>query len=72
MLGLYIRVVSVSLNFRLAPCYETATTRAFYRGRTETMRPCTTELSQWIHAMLDGKTKVDSRNISNFKALLVN
>ncbi|XP_067863035.1 peroxisomal carnitine O-octanoyltransferase isoform X6 [Heptranchias perlo] len=34
-------------------CYETATTRRFYHGRTETMRPCTVEAVEWCRAMLD-------------------
>ncbi|XP_078091263.1 peroxisomal carnitine O-octanoyltransferase isoform X2 [Mustelus asterias] len=34
-------------------CYETATTRRFYHGRTETMRPCTVEAVEWCQAMLD-------------------
>ncbi|XP_041039525.1 peroxisomal carnitine O-octanoyltransferase isoform X5 [Carcharodon carcharias] len=34
-------------------CYETATTRRFYHGRTETMRPCTVEAVEWCSAMLD-------------------
>ncbi|XP_032090545.1 peroxisomal carnitine O-octanoyltransferase [Thamnophis elegans] len=34
-------------------CYETATTRQFYHGRTETMRPCTTEIVEWCKSMVD-------------------
>lgn len=34
-------------------CYETATTRTFYHGRTETMRPCTMEAVNWCRSMLD-------------------
>uniref|UniRef100_A0A8D0DR25 Peroxisomal carnitine O-octanoyltransferase n=1 Tax=Salvator merianae TaxID=96440 RepID=A0A8D0DR25_SALMN len=34
-------------------CYETATTRCFYHGRTETMRPCTMEAVEWCKSMLD-------------------
>ncbi|XP_068611832.1 peroxisomal carnitine O-octanoyltransferase [Brachionichthys hirsutus] len=34
-------------------CYETAMTRRFYHGRTETMRPCTMEAVSWCIAMLD-------------------
>ncbi|XP_030640253.1 peroxisomal carnitine O-octanoyltransferase [Chanos chanos] len=34
-------------------CYETATTRRFYHGRTETMRPCTVEVQRWCRTMLD-------------------
>lgn len=38
-----------------APTYETATTRQFYHGRTETMRSCTIESTEWTHSMLDPK-----------------
>ncbi|KTF74492.1 hypothetical protein cypCar_00039557 [Cyprinus carpio] len=31
------------LHGKPGSCYETATTRRFFHGRTETMRPCTTE-----------------------------
>uniref|UniRef100_A0A7N8Y5C0 Carnitine O-octanoyltransferase n=1 Tax=Mastacembelus armatus TaxID=205130 RepID=A0A7N8Y5C0_9TELE len=34
-------------------CYETAMTRRFYHGRTETMRPCTQEALNWCKAMMD-------------------
>ncbi|OXB67677.1 hypothetical protein ASZ78_015209 [Callipepla squamata] len=34
-------------------CYETAMTRRFYHGRTETIRPCTVEAVQWCKSMLD-------------------
>uniref|UniRef100_A0A8C9T1G5 Peroxisomal carnitine O-octanoyltransferase n=1 Tax=Scleropages formosus TaxID=113540 RepID=A0A8C9T1G5_SCLFO len=34
-------------------CYETATTRQFYHGRTETMRSCTLEAQHWCRSMLD-------------------
>ncbi|NXJ16318.1 OCTC octanoyltransferase, partial [Odontophorus gujanensis] len=34
-------------------CYETAMTRRFYHGRTETIRPCTMEAVQWCKSMLD-------------------
>ncbi|TKS82045.1 Peroxisomal carnitine O-octanoyltransferase [Collichthys lucidus] len=34
-------------------CYETAMTRKFYHGRTETMRPCTKEALNWCTAMMD-------------------
>ncbi|XP_032868754.1 peroxisomal carnitine O-octanoyltransferase isoform X1 [Amblyraja radiata] len=38
---------------RPGSCYETATTRRFYHGRTETMRSCTVEAVEWCRAMLD-------------------
>lgn len=34
-----------------APTYETATTRKFYHGRTETVRSCSVEACQWCVAM---------------------
>ncbi|XP_074904650.1 peroxisomal carnitine O-octanoyltransferase isoform X1 [Buteo buteo] len=34
-------------------CYETAMTRRFYHGRTETIRPCTVEALEWCKSMLD-------------------
>ncbi|XP_064022938.1 peroxisomal carnitine O-octanoyltransferase isoform X2 [Pogoniulus pusillus] len=34
-------------------CYETAQTRRFFHGRTETIRPCTLEALQWCKAMLE-------------------
>lgn len=41
------------LHGRPGSCYETAMTRRFYHGRTETMRPCTLEALHWCKAMLD-------------------
>ncbi|KAL3831992.1 hypothetical protein ACJMK2_023676 [Sinanodonta woodiana] len=55
--------VQLSLQFayyrtykRPAPTYETATTRKFYHGRTETLRACTTEAIDWSKAMLNPNT----------------
>ncbi len=36
-----------------AATYETAATRRFYHGRTETMRSCTVEAQNFVLAMLD-------------------
>ncbi|XP_028833452.1 peroxisomal carnitine O-octanoyltransferase [Denticeps clupeoides] len=38
---------------RAGSCYETATTRHFFHGRTETMRPCTSEALKWCRLMLN-------------------
>jgi hypothetical protein len=38
-----------------AATYETASTRRFYRGRTETVRTCSPELVAWCHATTDRK-----------------
>ncbi|CAM1305565.1 CROT (predicted) [Pycnogonum litorale] len=58
----YIQLVMQLAYYRLhkkpAPTYETASTRAFYHGRTETLRSCTCESVEWMQAMVDD-------NISN-------
>ncbi|XP_026039841.1 peroxisomal carnitine O-octanoyltransferase-like isoform X3 [Astatotilapia calliptera] len=41
------------LHKKPGSCYETAMTRKFYHGRTETMRPCTQEAVNWCKTMMD-------------------
>uniref|UniRef100_A0A8C2AAR4 Peroxisomal carnitine O-octanoyltransferase n=1 Tax=Cyprinus carpio TaxID=7962 RepID=A0A8C2AAR4_CYPCA len=41
------------LHGKPGSCYETATTRRFFHGRTETMRPCTVEAQHWCRTMLN-------------------
>uniref|UniRef100_A0A671UPC1 Peroxisomal carnitine O-octanoyltransferase n=1 Tax=Sparus aurata TaxID=8175 RepID=A0A671UPC1_SPAAU len=41
------------LHKKPGSCYETAMTRKFYHGRTETMRPCTKEAVDWCAVMMD-------------------
>uniref|UniRef100_A0A8C3KT96 Peroxisomal carnitine O-octanoyltransferase n=1 Tax=Calidris pygmaea TaxID=425635 RepID=A0A8C3KT96_9CHAR len=41
-------------------CYETAMTRRFYHGRTETIRSCTMEAVAWCKSMLDPSASVNS------------
>ncbi|XP_075171733.1 peroxisomal carnitine O-octanoyltransferase isoform X2 [Anomaloglossus baeobatrachus] len=50
---LSLQLAFYKLHGRPGCCYETATTRMFYHGRTETMRPCTVEAVSWCRAMLD-------------------
>ncbi|XP_046906153.1 peroxisomal carnitine O-octanoyltransferase isoform X1 [Hypomesus transpacificus] len=50
---LALQLAYYKLHGRPGSCYETATTRRFYHGRTETMRPCTLEAQQWCRAMLN-------------------
>ncbi|NWU90317.1 OCTC octanoyltransferase, partial [Upupa epops] len=38
---------------RPGSCYETAMTRRFYHGRTETIRSCTVEAVEWCKSMLN-------------------
>ncbi|XP_069504492.1 peroxisomal carnitine O-octanoyltransferase isoform X2 [Ambystoma mexicanum] len=42
-------------------CYETATTRVFYHGRTETMRPCTVEAVEWCQSMTNPSSSLRQR-----------
>lgn len=49
-------------------CYETAMTRKFYHGRTETMRPCTSEALDWCKAMVDPACDSNSRRKAMFSA----
>ena len=59
--GLEFDLLSVYFSyFRPAATYETATTRQFYHGRTETVRSCTTEAVTWVKAMLDQSTLVSN------------
>ncbi|CAF1074229.1 unnamed protein product [Rotaria sordida] len=49
-----------------ASTYETASTRRFYRGRTETIRTCTPEVVTWCHAMTNSDkqlTKIEKRKL---------
>nr|XP_040020748.1 peroxisomal carnitine O-octanoyltransferase-like isoform X2 [Gasterosteus aculeatus aculeatus] len=46
------------MHKRPGSCYETAMTRKFYHGRTETMRPCTQEAVNWCKAMMDNTCDV--------------
>ncbi|XP_056142430.1 peroxisomal carnitine O-octanoyltransferase-like isoform X1 [Lampris incognitus] len=55
------------MHGRPGSCYETATTRRFYHGRTETMRPCTPEAVSWCQTMLDHTCSADARR----KAMLL-
>ncbi|XP_073533537.1 peroxisomal carnitine O-octanoyltransferase isoform X2 [Phyllobates terribilis] len=50
---LSLQLAFYKLHGRPGCCYETASTRMFYHGRTETMRPCTMEAVNWCRSMLD-------------------
>lgn len=43
---------------RFSLTYEASMTRLYREGRTETVRPCTIESSNWVKAMQDGKSTV--------------
>ena len=50
----------MNLITRALPTYETATTRHFYHGRTETVRSCTEEAIKFAKA-LDEKEKYEKK-----------
>lgn len=58
----YVQMALQLAYYRLyhkgVPTYETAVTRQFYHGRTETLRSCTTETIDMCRAMLDGWASV--------------
>ncbi|XP_041649047.1 peroxisomal carnitine O-octanoyltransferase [Cheilinus undulatus] len=51
-------------------CYETAMTRKFYHGRTETMRPCTQDAVNWCKAMMDPMCDVNAKRKAMMLAFL--
>ncbi|XP_046397600.1 peroxisomal carnitine O-octanoyltransferase [Ischnura elegans] len=57
------------LHGRPAPTYETATTRSFYNGRTETVRSCSFEAITWVKAMLNDKISEKDRKSLLEKAI---
>uniref|UniRef100_A0A9R1SBP7 Peroxisomal carnitine O-octanoyltransferase n=2 Tax=Cyprinus carpio TaxID=7962 RepID=A0A9R1SBP7_CYPCA len=50
---LALQLAYYRLHGKSGSCYETATTRRFFHGRTETMRPCTVEAQHWCRTMLN-------------------
>ncbi|KAM9650268.1 peroxisomal carnitine O-octanoyltransferase isoform 4-T6 [Trichechus inunguis] len=50
---LALQLAYYRLHGRPGCCYETAITRYFYHGRTETMRSCTVEAVRWCQSMQD-------------------
>ncbi|XP_036922025.1 peroxisomal carnitine O-octanoyltransferase [Sturnira hondurensis] len=48
---LALQLAYYRLHGRPGCCYETAMTRYFYHGRTETVRPCTVEAVRWCQSM---------------------
>ncbi|RXN30370.1 peroxisomal carnitine O-octanoyltransferase [Labeo rohita] len=50
---LALQLAYYRLHGKPGSCYETATTRRFFHGRTETMRPCTVEAQQWCRTMMN-------------------
>ena len=55
----------IQFEQRPAPTYETATTRSYYNGRTETVRSCSMEAVEWCRAMCnkDSKTRLNNSEL---------
>ena len=53
-----LQLAYFKIHKKLAPTYESATMRAFYHGRTETVRSCSIEVKDWIEKIYDSKTSV--------------
>ncbi|XP_069050893.1 peroxisomal carnitine O-octanoyltransferase [Lepisosteus oculatus] len=64
---LALQLAYYRLHRKPGSCYETATTRRFYHGRTETMRPGTLEALEWCKAMLDPSVNTETKR----KCLLI-
>ncbi|XP_012673584.1 peroxisomal carnitine O-octanoyltransferase [Clupea harengus] len=58
---LALQLAYYRLHHKVGCCYETATTRRFYHGRTETMRPSTTEAQSWCRIMLDPTANAEAK-----------
>ncbi|XP_036037546.1 peroxisomal carnitine O-octanoyltransferase isoform X2 [Onychomys torridus] len=58
---LALQLAYYRLHGRPGCCYETAMTRYFYHGRTETVRSCTVEAVRWCQSMQDPSTSLLER-----------
>lgn len=48
------------LHSKGTPTYETASTRLFLHGRTETIRTYSEDSQRWVEAVIAGKTDVSN------------
>lgn len=58
---LALQLAYFRLHGRPGCCYETAMTRYFYHGRTETVRSCTMEAVRWCESMHDPSANLIER-----------
>ncbi|XP_059489007.1 peroxisomal carnitine O-octanoyltransferase [Neocloeon triangulifer] len=63
---LAIQLAFYKIHNKFAPMYETATTRQYFEGRTETVRSCSLEAVAWISEMAK-----QNPNLQNCKALFI-
>ncbi|XP_027247344.1 peroxisomal carnitine O-octanoyltransferase isoform X2 [Cricetulus griseus] len=59
---LALQLAYYRLHGRPGCCYETAMTRYFYHGRTETVRSCTVEAISWCQSMQNPSTSLLERH----------
>lgn len=65
---LAIQLAYYRIHKRPGSCYETAMTRKYYHGRTDTMRPCTQEAVNWCKAMMDPTCDADTKRKAMLQA----
>ena len=63
-------VTIIFFIFSLAPTYESATSRIFFHGRTETTRSCTMEVKAWCEAMFDNNVTVSYSQLKYSKPFI--
>lgn len=56
-----IQLAYYRLHKRCVPTYESATTRQFHHGRTETMRSCNSESKNFVEAMCDNRLSMSTK-----------
>ncbi|CAK8681382.1 peroxisomal carnitine O-octanoyltransferase-like isoform X2 [Clavelina lepadiformis] len=61
-----LQLTYMRLHGKPAPTYETATTRQFYHGRTETCRTCTPELVEFCKAFIDGRPRPELQHLLKY------
>eukprot|EP00795_Rhopilema_esculentum_P014270 gene14270-5299_t len=61
LIQMAIQLAYYRLHKKVVPTYETATTRQFQDGRTETLRVCTLESKRFVEAMDDASYSVASK-----------
>ncbi|XP_049627015.1 peroxisomal carnitine O-octanoyltransferase [Suncus etruscus] len=65
---LALQLAYFRLHGRPGCCYETAMTRYFYHGRTETLRSCTIEAASWCESMHNPSASLVERQKMMLKA----
>ncbi|VDO47096.1 unnamed protein product [Haemonchus placei] len=58
-----LQLAFLKTHGRFAPIYETASTRKFFHGRTETVRGCTHEMVAFGRAVMEHKNMADQKRL---------